>query len=196
MEGSDVYKICFDGLPSDARKLFEACADGKNVSKMILESNNKWLSNITELFTLLFSQPLTLDERKKVTRIRDYVTDQVVRGEVTYLIGLKRMTVLMDLLDKYVPGLYSTNELDKYRVAKEYKTLARDKVTNWVIGTSNTKCCFIDCDKTERLKLCRSCMVISYCSPECQKRDWKSRHKQQCKEIQEKLKASKLDQFL
>ncbi|KAM3139596.1 hypothetical protein pb186bvf_008241 [Paramecium bursaria] len=43
------------------------------------------------------------------------------------------------------------------------------------------------CGKNENLSRCSGCKSIYYCSPECQKQDWKS-HKIRCNEIQIQLK--------
>lgn len=37
-------------------------------------------------------------------------------------------------------------------------------------------------DLTTKFMLCGACQVCIYCGPECQKQDWKARHKQVCKE--------------
>ncbi|KAK0243382.1 hypothetical protein EDD85DRAFT_814852 [Armillaria nabsnona] len=48
------------------------------------------------------------------------------------------------------------------------------------MGRSQIRCAAQDCSKTEGLKRCARCRMISYCSALCQKSDWK-RHKAVCK---------------
>lgn len=39
---------------------------------------------------------------------------------------------------------------------------------------------------------CSKCKTVKYCSPDCQKKDWK-KHKQMCKQVQEKGKQAQME---
>ena len=36
-------------------------------------------------------------------------------------------------------------------------------------------------EEGEKFKQCSACKLVYYCSPKCQKKDWKMRHKMECK---------------
>ncbi len=42
-----------------------------------------------------------------------------------------------------------------------------------------------------RLKICRQCKMVYYCSRTCQKLDWKHRHRNECYYMYSKLKLIK-----
>jgi mitochondrial splicing suppressor protein 51 len=61
--------------------------------------------------------------------------------------------------------------------------LERDKWPTLLVPILAVKqiSCF-SCWKPEpHLKRCTACKRVSYCSPECQKKDWNSSHKKTCK---------------
>ena len=62
-------------------------------------------------------------------------------------------------------------------------------------GIMDPSCCFW-CEKnklsTEKLSVCTQCMAVSYCSAECQKRDWKSYHKEECAKLRGKGEGAKM----
>lgn len=62
-------------------------------------------------------------------------------------------------------------------------------------GMMDPSCCFW-CEKnklsTEKLRVCTQCMAVSYCSAECQKRDWKSYHKEECAKLRGKGERTKM----
>jgi len=54
-----------------------------------------------------------------------------------------------------------------------------------ILVLNDKKCNYVPCEKTEimneNFKLCGACKKVKYCSPECQKLDWKDSHKKLCK---------------
>lgn len=46
--------------------------------------------------------------------------------------------------------------------------------------------------KTLSLRRCSACQVVYYCSPACQRRDWKGQHKVKCKELQARKETEDL----
>lgn len=70
-----------------------------------------------------------------------------------------------------------------------------------------TQLCFSDdCPNNKRheyppLKACAACKVVMYCSPECQKRDWRHCHKRKCmgkkgKQLRKEYLSGKLTHFV
>lgn len=51
-----------------------------------------------------------------------------------------------------------------------------------VQGASNAKCFNTSCEKIGQWKFCGRCKAVTYCSPECQKKDW-ALHKKLCKKV-------------
>ena len=50
-------------------------------------------------------------------------------------------------------------------------------------GGKSCDCCLKTSDElgVDSLLKCAHCKIVFYCSPECQKKDWKERHKQECR---------------
>jgi len=44
------------------------------------------------------------------------------------------------------------------------------------------------CGTNGKLRTCAACGVVRYCSPECQKKDWKEGHRVACAQIKEENK--------
>ena len=63
----------------------------------------------------------------------------------------------------------------------------RRTVMKYVFGPFPSVC--VCCGKTEqdveKLKICSGCMVVRYCSPACQLRDWQQAHKKVCSALKE-----------
>jgi hypothetical protein len=51
------------------------------------------------------------------------------------------------------------------------------------------------CKKKEKLKYCKKCMIATYCSKKCQKKDWKKIHKNNCMEYNKNV-MKKLQVYL
>ncbi|OAK99746.1 hypothetical protein IQ06DRAFT_150703 [Phaeosphaeriaceae sp. SRC1lsM3a] len=52
------------------------------------------------------------------------------------------------------------------------------------LGAVRGRLCFRCFDSTDKILKCGGCRRAGYCSPECQKLDWKATHKSQCKVLQ------------
>ena len=55
-----------------------------------------------------------------------------------------------------------------------------------IVGTSLRNCSFCKAveQRGDTFKVCGGCRVAMYCSPNCQKSDWKEVHKVECKKLQ------------
>ena len=55
--------------------------------------------------------------------------------------------------------------------------------------TAHKVCAYLNCNKLKtkknkiKMKICKGCMLVYYCSRNCQKRDWKSKHRKQCQTL-------------
>ncbi|KAJ7227649.1 hypothetical protein C8J57DRAFT_201522 [Mycena rebaudengoi] len=57
-------------------------------------------------------------------------------------------------------------------------------------GGSKAVCDNVKCQKTDlksKLKQCAACKVVYYCSPDCQKKEWKASHKNMCPALKEEF---------
>ena len=63
-------------------------------------------------------------------------------------------------------------------LGKPNKTVDKVQIKGYIPSKA---CDALKCFKRENLKKCVQCGKVSYCSKECQKSDWKSRHKAMCK---------------
>ena len=61
-------------------------------------------------------------------------------------------------------------------------SVTSDGVIQVTLCNSNTSCaaCGKAPDSANLLKRCGGCKCVLYCSPECQKQDWRERHKSVC----------------
>ena len=71
-------------------------------------------------------------------------------------------------------------------------TLQKKKIISkkYDIFSKFALCGNINCineNKYDRLKICKGCMMIYYCSKHCQKVDWKNIHKKQCEKLFDKM---------
>ena len=60
--------------------------------------------------------------------------------------------------------------------------------------TKKTYLC-TNCQKkfNRKLSLCSRCKTVSYCSPSCQKEDWKKSHRHVCKKLADVAKSNSLE---
>ena len=49
----------------------------------------------------------------------------------------------------------------------------------------NAQCSSFEGEDTPKMQKCAGCGVVRYCSPECQKVDWKAGHKAECKRMRD-----------
>ncbi|KAF7336784.1 hypothetical protein MVEN_02113800 [Mycena venus] len=68
------------------------------------------------------------------------------------------------------------------QLKKRQRLLGEAKMFKGVVKCDNVKCGKVDYNS--EFRHCAACKVACYCSPECQRREWKASHKVQCPEIQ------------
>jgi hypothetical protein len=146
-------------------KIFAACKDVAFTEEGELEDSERFLEHIRDLEKEGKPWPIPVEMLKLYVNT---LPKDVDHGEY---------------LNKI---LKNPRKYDKQRI-KEFLTLFLKDIAPEKVN----RCAYNDCTNVRNLKRCKKCQIFSYCSAQCQKKDWRN-HKSTCCILYEEITSKML----